>query len=241
MAGVQCCSNPPTLDPNSGLGYLEELGGLKTYISGSSSDSKSAVLLISDVFGYEAPNIRLIADKAAAAGFYAVVPDFFNGDPYNIDGDSRPVLEWLKDHGTDKGLEDAKPVVEALKSKGFSAIGAVGFCWGGKVVTELAKSKSIEAAVLLHPSLVTLDDIKEVNIPIEILAAEIDSITPPALVEQYKEILATKVPHVDSYVEIIPKVEHGWTVRYNVDDESASKSANEAHNKMLEWFSKYLN
>uniref|UniRef100_A0A803QWQ0 Dienelactone hydrolase domain-containing protein n=1 Tax=Cannabis sativa TaxID=3483 RepID=A0A803QWQ0_CANSA len=132
MAGSQCCSNPPTLDPNSGLGFVEELGGLKTYISTSSSDhSKIAVLLISDIFGYEAPNIRLIADKVAAAGFYAVVPDFFYGDPYNINGDNRPLLEWLKDHGTDKGVEDAKPVVEALKSKGFSAIGGVGFCWGG--------------------------------------------------------------------------------------------------------------
>ncbi|XP_030483179.2 endo-1,3;1,4-beta-D-glucanase [Cannabis sativa] len=241
MAGSQCCSNPPTLDPNSGLGFVEELGGLKTYISTSSSDhSKVAVLLISDIFGYEAPNIRLIADKVAAAGFYAVVPDFFYGDPYNINGDNRPLLEWLKDHGTDKGVEDAKPVVEALKSKGFSAIGGVGFCWGGKVVTELAKSKSIEVAVLLHPSLVTLDDIKEVNIPIEILGAEIDNFTPPALIEQFKEILATKLPQVESHVEIIPKVEHGWTVRYNLDDEAASKSANEAHSKMLDWFSNYL-
>ena len=32
----------------------------------------------------------------------------------------------------DKGLEDAKLVVEALKSKGCSAIGAAGFCWGGE-------------------------------------------------------------------------------------------------------------
>ena len=32
----------------------------------------------------------------------------------------------------DKGLEDAKPVVEAIKSKGFSAVGAVGCCWGGE-------------------------------------------------------------------------------------------------------------
>ena len=41
-------------------------------------------------------------------------------------------------------------------------------------------------------------------------------------------------------MEIFPKVVHGWTVRYNVDDEAAAKSANEAHEKMLEWFSKYI-
>lgn len=32
----------------------------------------------------------------------------------------------------DKGFEDAKPVIAALKNKGFSAIGAAGFCWGGE-------------------------------------------------------------------------------------------------------------
>lgn len=32
----------------------------------------------------------------------------------------------------DKGYEDAKAIIAALKSKGASAIGAAGFCWGGK-------------------------------------------------------------------------------------------------------------
>ena len=41
-------------------------------------------------------------------------------------------------------------------------------------------------------------------------------------------------------MEIFPNVAHGWTVRYNVDDEAAAKSANEAHKKTLDWFSKYL-
>ncbi|PON59778.1 Dienelactone hydrolase [Trema orientale] len=237
MAGAQCCSNPPTLNPNRGASTIEQLGGLKTYISGS-PNAKLAVLLISDVFGYEAPNIRMIADKVAAAGFYVTVPDFFYGDPFVYDN-NRPLQVWLKDHATDKGFEDAKSAVEALKSKGLSALGAAGFCWGAKVVTRLSKSKSIEAAVLLHPSFVTLDDIKEVNVPMAILGVEIDNYGPPALLKQFEEILASK-PEADSYVEIFPNVAHGWTVRYNVEDEAAANSANEAHQKMLDWFSKYV-
>ena len=50
MSGPQCCSNPPTLNPNAGAGHVEQLGGLSTYVSGS-PNSKLAILLISDVFG----------------------------------------------------------------------------------------------------------------------------------------------------------------------------------------------
>ncbi|GLT70975.1 hypothetical protein SLA2020_430210 [Shorea laevis] len=122
MSGPQCCSHPPTLDPSSGAGHVVHLGGLSSYVVGS-ADSKLAVLIISDVFGYEAPNLRKVADKVAAAGFYVVVPDFMHGDPYVIDKPERPLPIWLKDHGTDTGFEEAKAVIEALKSEGVLQLG----------------------------------------------------------------------------------------------------------------------
>ncbi|KAM0966268.1 hypothetical protein EV2_022676 [Malus domestica] len=234
MASSECCSNPPTLNPSSGTGHVESLGGLDSYVTGS-PDSNLAVLLISDVYGFEAPNLRKLADKVAAAGFFVVVPDFLNKDPYAPEDANRPISVWIKDHGPDKGFEDAKPVLEALKSKGVSAIGAAGFCWGAKVVVELSKHASIQAAVLCHPSLVTVDDIKEVKVPISILGAEIDRMSPPEVVKQFEEVLTAK-PEVKSHVKIFPKVSHGWTVRYSVNDEAACKSAEEAHQDLLKWF-----
>jgi len=41
-----------------------------------------------------------------------------------------------------------------------SAVGAAGYCWGGVVVVELAKAHEIQAAVILHPGPVTVEDIK---------------------------------------------------------------------------------
>ena len=41
-------------------------------------------------------------------------------------------------------------------------------------------------------------------------------------------------------MKIFPKVAHGWSVRYNVDDEAAVKRAEEAHNDMLEWFAEHV-
>ncbi|KAM1195367.1 hypothetical protein ACFX13_022381 [Malus domestica] len=234
MASSECCSNPPTLNPSSGTGHVESLGGLDSYVTGS-PDSNLAVLLISDIYGFEAPNLRKLADKVAAAGFFVVVPDFLNKDPYAPEDANRPISVWIKDHGPDKGFEDAKPVLEALKSKGVSAIGAAGFCWGAKVVVELSKHALIQAAVLCHPSLVTVDDIKEVKVPISVLGAEIDQMSPPEVVKQFEEVLTAK-PEVKSHVKIFPKVSHGWTVRYNVEDEAACKSAEEAHQDLLKWF-----
>lgn len=45
---------------------------------------------------------------------------------------------------------------------------------------------------------------------------------------------------VDGFVKIFPGVAHGWTVRYNAEDAGAVKCAEEAHQDMLGWFSKYV-
>lgn len=238
MSGPQCCENPPVLSPNNGAGSLVEIGGLKSYVSGS-PDSKRAVLFVSDVFGYEAPNLRKLADKIAAAGFYVVVPDFLYGDPYDPSSVTRPIKVWIQSHGTDKGTEDAEQVLSDLASKGFSTIGAAGFCWGAKVTVQLAKAGRIQAAVLCHPSFVTVEDIKEVRAPIAILGAEVDQMSPPELIKQFEDILSTK-SEVESLVKIFPSVSHGWTVRYKDEDESVLKCAEEAHQDMLNWFTKYL-
>ncbi|XP_062176992.1 endo-1,3;1,4-beta-D-glucanase-like [Alnus glutinosa] len=238
MSGPQCCANPPTLDPSAGAGHVLQLGGLSTYVAGS-PNSKLAVLIISDIFGYEAPNLRKVADKVAAAGFYAVVPDFIHGDPYAFDKPDRPLPVWLKDHGTDKGFEEAKTVIEALKSHGVSAVGAAGYCWGAKVTIELGKCELIQAGVLLHPAWVTVDDTREVKVPTAILGAEIDDFAPPELLKQFEEVLNAK-SGVDSLVKVFPKVEHGWTIRYNAEDEAAVKSAEEANQILLDWCVKHV-
>jgi len=45
---------------------------------------------------------------------------------------------------------------------------------------------------------------------------------------------------LESIVKLYPGVSHGWTLRYNVEDEVAVKSAEEAHQDMLNWFIKYV-
>ncbi|PWZ09842.1 hypothetical protein Zm00014a_002221 [Zea mays] len=139
----------------------------------------------------------------------------------------------------EKGFEEAKPVIAALKEKGVSAVGAAGYCWGAKVVVELAKANELQAAVLLHPSFVTVDDIKEVKCSISILGAEMDVRSPPELVKQFEQALSVN-SGVGHFVKVFPGVAHGWSVRYSLDDAAAVKSAEEAFADMLDWFNKNL-
>ncbi|KAJ6677802.1 ENDO-13-14-BETA-D-GLUCANASE-LIKE PROTEIN [Salix viminalis] len=239
MSSPVCFENPPRLTPDYGAGTVQEFGGLKTYVTGA-SDSKLAILLIADAYGYEAPNLRKLADKIAAAGFFVLAPDFLYGDPVDLSRPGFDIEAWKKLHNTDKVKEDAKSVIATLKSKGVNSIGAAGFCWGGNVAVKLASSSNdIQAAVILHPGPLTIDEIKEVKIPIAVLGAEADHLSPPEQLKEFGEILSAK-SQLASLVKIFPGVGHGWTVRYNVEDESAVKSAEEAHRDMLQWFAKFV-
>lgn len=76
---------------------VDGLGGITAYVAGS-TESKAAVILISDIFGFEAPNLRKIADKVASSGYFVVVPDFLHGEPYSHENADRPFPAWIKDH-----------------------------------------------------------------------------------------------------------------------------------------------
>lgn len=239
MTTSQCCDNPPALNPAGGEGkVVDSFGGLTAYVAGA-ADSKAAVILISDVFGFEAPNLRKVADKVASSGYFVVVPDFLHGDPYAPENADRPIQVWIQKHPQAKLFEEAKPIIASLKEQGVLTIGAAGYCWGAKGVVDLAKAREIHAAVMLHPSRIPVDDIKEVKCPIAILGAEIDQTSPPELIKEFEQVLSSN-SGINHFVKIFPGVSHGWTVRYNNDDAAAIKSAEEALTDMTDWFDKYL-
>ncbi|KAL7597945.1 hypothetical protein Lser_V15G23450 [Lactuca serriola] len=235
MSGSECLVNPPALVSGGESNNVLQIASLNSYVSGN-ADSKVALLFISNIHGYGVPKFRKLADKVASAGYYVVAPDFFHGDPITPE---TPISDWLKNHGPVEAVEPAKLVIKALKEMGITKIGAAGFCWGGKVAVELAKEDDIQVAALLHPSFVTLDDIKGVKVPTAILGAEIDNKSPPELVKEFELALQAKL-EVDHFVKIYGGVSHGWTVRYKDEDAEEVRSAEEAHEDLVGWFNNHL-
>lgn len=111
---------------------------VNTYIS-SPKDNKNpdkAILFLSDIFGIYT-NAQLIADEFANNGYLTVIPDLFQGDQIDVkDMDSGNVNmpAWFPQHQPDK----VDPVVESTlkyirETLGVKKVGAVGYCFGGKV------------------------------------------------------------------------------------------------------------
>ncbi|KAI3676137.1 hypothetical protein L1987_85737 [Smallanthus sonchifolius] len=204
MSGPECCTNPPVMNSSFGNGSVEEIGGLKSYSTGDRS-SNHGILVGSDAFGYEGVMLRKLADKISSLGYLVVVPDFFFGDCIYITSPPEVRADWLINHSPEKGCENAWKIIGELKRKGVYAVGAAGFCWGGMMVAKLAKYNEIKAAVILYPCRFTDNDVNGLFL----------------------------LDVVESYVKIFLGVGHGWASRYSENDESAVRSAEEAHYDML--------
>jgi len=58
--------------------------------------------------------------------------------------------------------------------KKYIKIGALGYCFGGRIVTPLAATDLFSSVVIAHPSSLSVDDIKKIKIPTSWICAEED-------------------------------------------------------------------
>eukprot|EP00270_Netrium_digitus_P013715 TRINITY_DN4590_c0_g1_i1.p1 TRINITY_DN4590_c0_g1~~TRINITY_DN4590_c0_g1_i1.p1 ORF type:complete len:258 (+),score=75.00 TRINITY_DN4590_c0_g1_i1:148-921(+) len=251
MATDRSCGHPPPPGPLlSPSGRAETWDGLNVYIAGEKSSA--AIILVTDVFGYEVPQVRVLADYFAANGFIAVIPDILHGDPLQSFED---FPKWMPKHNPVAEGPNVKAVAEAVARKfGSVKFGVMGFCWGGKVAVtaERVAAPLISALVLAHPSRVTVEELQAVEAPVCILAAEIDKVTPLSLVKEFEATLKKSsnasvivgseggdgVGQVaeKSVVKVFGGRAHGFTVRYETEDEAAVKAAKESHADALAFF-----
>ncbi|XP_026035210.1 carboxymethylenebutenolidase homolog isoform X1 [Astatotilapia calliptera] len=150
------------------LGQEVQMEHFKAYVVKPSTASDKAIVVIQDIFGWQLPNTRYMADMLAANGYIraltsphtpttfsqlfsqspgseqqtarAICPDFFVGkEPWSPTKDWSNFQEWLQDKKPTAINKEVDAVLKFLKNQcGAKHIGVVGFCWGGVATHYLA-------------------------------------------------------------------------------------------------------
>lgn len=137
-----------------------------------------------------------------------------------------------------------KPKIDAFISHlrtvpGTNKIGALGFCFGGRY-TILAAHNEVDAAVAMHPSLVSVpSDLEPVTRPLSIGFGEKDSLIDEKTRGGILDVLAQKT-HIPHEIRIYEDQVHGFAVRGDFSSDKDKKSMDEATQQGIDWFKKYL-
>ncbi|EGD94076.1 dienelactone hydrolase [Trichophyton tonsurans CBS 112818] len=210
-----CCNIPPVI--TSGYvpkGSYEELGGLKTYVTGA-SDATKGIVAVFDIFGYVDQTVQGADILGASSGskYKVFMPDWFKGNPCPTEWYPPDTEQKQKDLGAwfgnnaPHGVADALPgYVEALKAANPSieSWALIGYCWGGKV-TELVTSRDsnpFSIAAGIHPAMVDTAGADKIRVPYMLLASQEE---PADTIKEFESKL--NVPH---HVETFGDQVHGW-------------------------------
>ena len=149
---------------------------------------------------------------------------------------------WFSRNGVDYSEPRVRKVLAALKESGVTKVGVTGYCYGARLVFDLAFAGQIKVAGASHPSLLELADFeryaKEVNIPLLINSCETD----PQFTKEKQEF-ADKV-FADFKAgwsrPYFPGATHGFAVRGDLSDPRVKAAKEGAFKNTVEWFIKYL-
>ncbi|KKA27781.1 hypothetical protein TD95_004970 [Thielaviopsis punctulata] len=237
-----CCNIPPIVEEGyKEKGTYEQIHDIKTYITGSDSATKG-VLFIYDIFGYFPQSLQ--GADILGQQYRVLMPDWFAGEPCPISifppdtPDKQAVLSAFvgKNHPAIVAPKVAA-YIAAARAK-FPAVtdwAVVGFCWGGKVVSAVAKAPDtpFKAAAEVHPAMVDPEEAKGISIPLCMLASKDED---AEAVKKFEENLSG-----EKYVEIYADQIHGWmAARSNLKDERNKEEYARGYKKLLEFFGKYV-
>jgi carboxymethylenebutenolidase len=213
-------------------------GSIKGYlVQPASGDKWPIVLVVHENRGLN-PYIQDVARRLAIANLAAFAPDGLTSKG-GYPNDEEKAAAMFQQIDKPKMMEDFVASANWLKSRPFSTgkLGAVGFCFGGTVVNQLAVrlGPDLAAAVPFYGTQPSAADVAKIKAPINAQYAELDTRITGGWPAFDKELTTAEVPHAG---HIYKNTNHGFhndsTPRY---DEAAAK---EAWDRTLAWFNKYL-
>ena len=213
-------------------------GSIKGYLARPAGDAKlPSVIVIHENRGLN-PYIEDVARRLAVANFVAFAPDGLTtvgGYP----GDEPKAVELFNTLDRGKLMEDFLAAAKWLKARpdATGKLGAVGFCFGGGIVNQLAvkMGADLNAGVPFYGAQPKPEEAAKIKTPINAQYGEMDERITSGWPAFDAALGKAEVPHEG---HIYKGAQHGFhndtTPRY---DEAAAK---EAWQHTLDWFNKYL-
>jgi len=248
-------------------GTVEKLDGLDVYVTGDVANKAKTVVYVTDIFGFQLNNARLLADEIASNGFYVVMPDLFKND--SIDGElllkiapraSLPERSTIQ-AGLDQTVVMAslgpwlvrqreaviKPLLESFvtelrKDAAIKKVGATGYCWGGRY-SILLTHNLVDAAVACHPSFLGVPaDLEGIKAPVSIAVGDKDGMYSDADQEATKKFFAEQLTPkgIDTDFQLYVDQVHGFAVRGDINVEAEKAAKEKVTSQTVEWFKKHL-
>ena len=214
-------------------------GSIKGYLvrPANATEKVPVVLVIHENRGLN-PYIEDVARRLATAGYMAFAPDGLTSAG-GYPGDDEKGLELFRNVDAAKMRADFIAAAAWLKSRPDSTgkLGAVGFCFGGGIVNQLAvhMGSDLAAGVPFYGAQPKAEDAAKIKTPLNAQYGELDTRITSGWPDFDAALTAARVPHEG---HIYKGANHGFhndtTPRY---DEAAAK---EAWQRALDWFNKYL-
>lgn len=212
-----------------------------------------AVIVYIEAFGLNA-NIKSICDRFASEGYVAIAPDLYSFDNDGVAAyTDMPKAMGLMGKLTDEKLvADAGSAIKFLKAQPnvkAKAIGATGFCMGGRLAFLTACEFPDDIAAVAHfyggissarpgKTLVPMDEAKKLNCPVVLNYAEKDA----HIIHTVEvPIVQARLKELGKQAEIV--VHTGADHGFMCDDRAAfhAEASKAGWAKMLGHFKKYLN
>lgn len=213
-------------------------GSIKGYLVRPANAARLPVVLVIHENRGLNPYVEDVARRLAIANFIAFAPDALTslgGYP----GDDEKGLAMFGKLDRGKMAEDFLAAAVWLKARpdGTGKLGAVGFCFGGGVVNQLAvrMGPGLAAGVPFYGIQPAAADVARIKAPINAQYGELDTQITAGWPAFDAALTVAQVPHEG---HIYKGANHGFhndtTPRY---DEAAAK---EAWQHTLDWFNRYL-
>jgi len=241
---VACCTIPPVQSEGyTPKGEYKAYGGFsKVYMTGP-KDTGRAIIEHYDAFGYTSQTLQAADILAESSNALLVMPDFFDGKPLDLklfppktDEEKKAVQTFFSTIATvTPAIPKLHAVVETLRADGATKVGAVGYCYGAKVVTVGANSASkIDAVSACHPAFVSPDDANELACPIAFFTSKDEDVV---VCDAFWKVLESKPYAAQNVYKRYPTVHHGWAgARANLKDEENLKQYQDVLQRMATFY-----